>query len=258
MDKVYTNHYIVATYGNTSAAGYRKNAMAELIHRYDYLTGRIIHALESNGVDNPSKHISYAFQMLGDHHDDSFNRKEMVKVDLEALKENPESFQWEQFGWVQVFQPVVQLAGFAIIEIDSEYQSFGPEPTPEVDFVQPCFRIHEQGPNGHKPGSKDNAHDKPSGEEAPGFYEEVILPCAQVLKENAPTLIALGSAIATFTLMWNATQQMTHDLEEKTAANNDVLHHIEDLMEDAIEMPQVVKVEFPDDSEVIGYGRKTW
>lgn len=258
MDKIYVKHYIVATYGNTNAGDYRVNAMHELLFRFEAVSERIIAALHANNVENPESIITYSFRMLGDHHDDVFHRREMVEVDFEALKKDPSSFPWHEWGWVQAFQPIIDVAGYTIVEIDSEYQSFGPDPTPEVDYVQPCYRIYEKGRPEYVRGGFSSTRDKPAGEETEGFYEKVILPIGQSIKENAPTLIAIGSAVVTFAVMWRTTQHMERDMEEKSAAVEDVLHHLEELVEDVIDMPQVVKVEFPDDSEAFGLGRRTW
>lgn len=254
MDKLYTTHYVLATYGNTDAEGGRSQAMTDVVRRYQELTSRIINALEHNAVEKPEKYVTHTFCMLGDHHDGTFHRKEMVKVDLEALQENPQSFQWESYGWVQAFQPLVDLAGYCVVEVSAEYPTFGPDATKEVDYVQPCFRIHEPLHRRHGERRKDDAEFQPDGEEDHGFFEGV----GRVLKENAPTLIAVGSAIATFTLLYKTAQSMANDINAKNAHVEEVLHHIEDIVEDAIEMPQVVRVEYSDDTEAVGYGRRTW
>jgi len=258
MDKIYVKHYILATYGNTSASDYRVNAMSELVHRYEIVTDRIKNALAANGIENPEALITYSFRMLGDHHDDVFHRREMVEVDFKALKEDISSFPWENWGWVQAFQPLVDVAGFTIVEIDSEYQSFGPEATPEVDYVQPVYRIYEKGRPEYVKGGFTSSRNRRAGDNPKGFYEEVIKPCGRALRDNVTTVVAVTGSIVSVVVMWRASQTLVHDIEEKQAEASEVLHYIEELVQDVIDMPQVVKVEFPDDSETVGVGRRTW
>lgn len=258
MDKQYVKHYILATYGNTSALDYRANAMAELLSRYDLLSERIINALAKNGIEHPERLITYTFRMLGDHHDDMFNRRELVNVDILALKADINSFPWSDYGWVQAFQPLIDIAGYTIVEIDLEYQSFGPEVSANLEFIQPCFRIYEKGRPEFVKGGFTSAHDREGGETGDDVHEGIFSACGRLIKDNVPTVIAIGSALTTLLVVWKTTSDMAHDLEEKSQMANDILHHIEDTIDDAIELPQVVKVEFPDDSEVIGTGRRSW
>lgn len=257
MDKIYVKHYILATYGNTVASEYRKTAMEETVHRYEVVTERILNALILNEVDSPESLITYTFRMLGDYHDDAFHRKEMVEVNFTELRQNPGSFDWTRWGWVQAFQPLVDVAGFTIVEIDSEYQSFGPVNPQEVDYIAPCYRIYESGrPEYIKGGfTSERGQAKPSGrKEQVTWFSSVT----EALKDNAPTLIAIGSAVASLAVLVHTSNVIVHDIEAKALSANETLAHIEDLIEDALDMPQVVKVEYPDDSEVIGTGRRTW
>ena len=258
MDKVYVKHYILATFGNTMAGDYRQNAVSEIVRRYETVTDRILHALEINEVDNPRSHITYSFRMLGDYHDDAFNRKEIVEVDYEALRENPESFPWENYGWVQAFQPLVDVLGFTIVEIDSEYQSFGQVPEQTVEYVAPFYRIYEGGHPDDVRGGFTSERTRQKKSAPPGFFDQYIAPIGQVMKENAGQLAGLAVTAATLVVMVRATNVMIHDLETKTLEANEVLRHIEDMVDDALDMPQVVKVELGDDIEVIGQGRHTW
>jgi hypothetical protein len=258
MDKVYVKHYILATYGNTEAAEYRYAAMAEIVRRYEIVTERILNALILNEVDDPESLITYSFRMLGDYHDDAFHRKAMVEVDFAALKQDLQSFDWSAWGWVQAFQPLVDVAGFTIVEIDSEYQSFGPVNPHEVDYISPCYRIYESGRPEYIKGGFTSERPKSKARKEAREETTWFSAITSTLKDNAPTLIAFGSAMASLAVLVHTSNVIIHDIEAKALAANEVLGHIEDLVEDALEMPQIVKVEYPDDSEVIGVGRRTW
>jgi hypothetical protein len=258
MDKNHVKHYILATLGNTAVGDYRQNAIHDVVRSYDALTERVIHAFEINGVENPRDHITYSFRMLGGLHENAFNRKEIVEVDYATLREDHASFPWEQYGWVQVWQPLIDIYAYTVVEIDSEYQSFGQISEQSADEPTPFHKIYEGGHTDNIRG--DFTRERPSQKEKEpnSFFSQYLAPVGKALKENSVQIAGVVIAGATLFVMARATNVMIHDLEAKTLEANEVLRHIEDMVDDALDMPQVVKVELGDDIEVIGHGRHTW
>ena len=116
MEKFYVVHYIIDTYGETT--NYRTVNMSEVIDRYEMLTERIKRALLSNNIENPEELITYSFRMLGDFRDGHYQRKELVEVNLDALKEDLTGFPWENWDWVKAFQPIVDVACYSNVELE--------------------------------------------------------------------------------------------------------------------------------------------
>jgi hypothetical protein len=263
MEKIYTVHYVIDTYGET--ANYRTVNMAEVIDRYEMLTERIKGALLSNHVENPEQLITYSFRMLGDQRGDRYLRKELVDVNLDALKEDLTGFPWENWPWVQAFQPVVDVAGYSIVELEKELQSFGPSMSKSSDHVAPCYRIYENGRGDYrKTPFTDTPKKKP--EPAPAendswykrFKDNYLVPFGDVIVENAPTILAVTTTIAAVAVMMHTSNESVHVVEEATRKNEELLRHIEETIEDAVELPQIVKVELGDDIEVVATGHRTW
>ena len=58
--------------------------------------------------------------------------------------------------------------------------------------------------------------------------------------------------------MMHTSNESVHVVQEATRKNEELLRHIEETIEDAVELPQIVKVELGDDIEVVATGRRTW
>lgn len=262
MEKIYVVHYIIDTYGETT--NYRTVNMTEVIDRYESLTDRIKSALLSNNIDNPDELITYSFRMLGDYRNGHYNRKELVEVNLDALKEDLSGFPWENWDWVKAFQPVVDVAGYSIVELEKELQTFGPSMHRANDYVAPCFRIYENGRADYRRSDfKDSTKKKPEPEPATApwykrFKDNYLVPFGDVLSENAPTILAVTTTIAAVAVMMHTSNESVHVVEEATRKNEELLRHIEETIEDAVELPQIVKVELGDDIEVVATGHRTW
>ena len=262
MEKIYVVHYIIDTYGETT--NYRTVNMTEVVDRYEMLTDRIVSALKANNIDNPRSHITYSFRMLGDLVNGQYQRKELVEVNLEALKENLTGFPWENWAWVKAFQPVIDVAGYTIVELEKELQSFGPSMSKDSDHISPCFRIFESGRTDYRKSEfteRRREKSKPEPEKKSWYQkmkDDYLSPAGEALSENIPTVLAVATTVAAVAVMMHTSQSSVHVVEEATKKNEELLRHIEETIEDAVEMPQIVKVELPDDSEVIGRGWRTW
>lgn len=277
MEKLFVKHYILATYNDNEGRVIRTMDMSEVVSRYELVTDRIRRALLANDVEEPEKHITYSFRMLGDYHDQAFHRKELVEINLDVLREHMDEFPWEDWGWVQAFQPLVDVAGYTIVEIDSEYKSFGQAPVAPEDYVQPCYRIYEGGAPDwdvyekfqREQGRRRRHDDEPIDVEAERIDDpkaswfgkvrkEILNPMGRALKENIPTILALATSAVAITVMLRSAHGVQDVAEAAAEQAKEILRHIEDSIDDAIDMPQIVKVELGDDIEVIGTGRRTW
>lgn len=260
MDKFYVKHYILATYGEDGESNYRTVPMSEVIERCTLVSERIKRALEANDVENPEKLITYSFRLMGDFKDNDFQRKELIDINLDALRGDLVGFPWENWSWVQAFQPLVDVTGFTIAELDNEYPSFGPTVDSPVDYIAPCYRIHEKGTPEYETGPYTGQKRRSSDHETwfDTFNREFVEPATNAVKDNIPTILAIGTTMAAVFYMHRMTSEVVHNVDEATAYNNEVLHRVEELIEDAIDMPQIVKVEIGEDLEVIGTGRRTW
>lgn len=265
MDKKFIKHYILATYSDNDGRIIRNMDMAEVVSNYELVTDRIRRAMLANDIEEPEKLITYSFRMLGDYHDQAFHRRELLEINLDVLRENVNEFPWEDWGWVIAFQPLVDVAGYTIVEIDSEYRSFGPTPVAPEDYVQPCFRIYEGGAPDwdvyerfqRRQQYRRRVDDEPLEAEIVTrkcWFSEVV----DSVKENIPTVLAVATSIAAITVMLRTAQHAVDVATESAKRGEEILRHIEDSIDDVIDMPQVVKVELGDDIEVIGTGRRTW
>lgn len=265
MDKKFIKHYILATYSDNDGRIIRNMNMAEVVSKYELVTDRIRRAMLANDIQEPEKLITYSFRMLGDFHDQSFHRRELTEVNLDVLRNNVDDFPWEDWGWVVAFQPLVDVAGYAIVEIDSEYRSFGPTPVAQEDYIQPCFRIYEGGApdwDVYDRFERNQKHRRRVDDEP--IEAEVVAKQSWIsevytaFKENLPTVLAVATSIAAVTVMLKTAQHSADVAAESAKRGEEILRHIEDSIDDVIDMPQVVKVELGDDIEVIGTGRRTW
>lgn len=262
MEKIYVVHYIIDTYGET--ANYRTVNMSEVIDRYEMLTDRIKKAMLMNGIENPEELITYSFRMLGDQRNGQYQRKELIEVNLDVLKEDLIGFPWENWDWVKAFQPVVDVAGYSIVEIEKELQSFGPSMHKQTDYVTPCYRIYESGRADYRKSEfTDNTKKQQQPPPAPKswygrFKDNYLAPLGDALAENVPTILAVTTTIAAVAVMMHTSNESVHVVEEATRKNEELLRHIEETIEDAVELPQIVKVELGDDFEVVATGHRTW
>lgn len=259
MEKVAVVHYVIDTYGDKS--NYRHVNMSEVIDRYEMVTERIKNALVANGVEDPDNLISYSFRMLGEHGDTGFNRKELVDINLDVLKEDLVGFPWENWAWVESFQPVIDVIGYSIVELESEFKSFGPSLSRTTDQISPSYRIYENGRSDFKSSSRNRRSTDKKPKEKTWFQklkDDYINPTTDVLGNNFSTILAVGTTIAAVAVMMHTSNESVHAVEEATKKNDDLLRHIEETIEDAVELPQIVKVEIGDDYEVIGSGHRTW
>lgn len=264
MEKIYVVHYIIDTYGETT--NYRTVSMSEVIDRYEMLTERITKAMLSNSIENPHELITYSFRMLGDLRDGHYQRKELVEVNLDALKEDLTGFPWENWDWVKAFQPVVDVAGYSIVELEKELQSFGPSMHKSNDYVAPCYRIYESGRMDYRKSEfTDNTKKQQQPPPQPeaktwfgNFKDNYLVPIGDTLAENVPTILAVTTTIAAVAVMMHTSSESVHVVEEATRKNEELLRHIEETIEDAVELPQIVKVELGDDIEVVATGHRTW
>lgn len=276
MEKKFVKHYILATYNDNEGKVIRTMDMSEVVSSYELVTDRIRRALLANDIEDPDKLITYSFRMLGDYHDGTFHRKELVEINLDVLREHMDEFHWEDWGWVVAFQPLVDVAGYTIVEIDSEYSSFGPTPVAPEDYVQPCYRIYEGGApdwegyeryqrQQHRRRHDDepiegeytddtNTKKKSTKEEEKPWYARM----GESLKENVPTILAVVTSAVAITVMLRSANEVSNIAESAAEQSKEILKHIEESIDDAIDMPQIVKVELGDDVEVIGTGRRTW
>lgn len=274
MEKKFVKHYILATYSDNDGRVIRKMDMSEVVSNYELITDRIRRALLANDISDPDKLITYSFRMLGEYHDGNFHRKELVEINLDVLRETMNDFHWEDWGWVVAFQPLVDVAGYTIVEIDSEYPSYDPAPVAPEDYIQPCYRIYEGGApdwEGYERYQREQRrrHDdtvdaeyvqeppketpKSQPEDMP-WYTQV----ASAVKENIPTVLAVATSVAAITVMLRTAQQAADIAASAAERSEEILRHIEESIDDAIDMPQIVKVELGEDVELIGTGRRTW
>lgn len=261
MEKIYVKHYILGTYSEDKTPNYRRMDMSEVVTRYELVTTRIKRALLANHVKDPDKLITYSFLMLGEAQNKTYLRKERVDINLDMLRDDLVGFPWENWEWVEAFQPLVDVAGYTIVEIESEYPSFGPTPDAPIDYIQPCYRIYERGSpdwDAYQQYGKDRRAKREQPEEAVIVDEDWFSRVKTSLKENIPTVLAVATTIAAVTVLVKTANDSVTVTEQAAERSEEILRHIEDSIDDAIDMPQIVKVELGDDIEVIGTGRRTW
>ncbi len=94
-------------------------------------------------------------------------------------------------------------------------------------------------------------------ERALTWYERLkrdhIDPVVEVISDNIPTIIAIGTSVAVVGLALQA----VNDAEQTNAESKATLRSIEEKLQTAIETPSIVKVELGDEIEFIGYGNRT-
>lgn len=246
MEKIYVRHYVLGTYGDDERT-HQDLDLSVVAENYDKVTQRITSALIANNVEEPRNLIAYSFQMLGGFRNGTFHRRELVVVDPEQLRVN--NFPWENWTWVQAFQPLVDVAGYTIVEIDRDYPSFGPSVDHPLEALAPFYSIYENG-----------KEDQPKPPESwfTRIKHDVMGPAADTLKRNLPAVLAVGTSVAAIALMVKTSQDAAATVESATDAYRETIRHMEETLDDAIDMPQVVRVELGDDIEVIGTGHKTW